>query len=162
MDLKLSEMTRGLISTLPHPTRANSLTWKIKNFYDSCMSLDNIETDKERPLSKIILELGNSLDDLFPKLEIRTLLMTMPVLAGGWNVLRNFLILTWDFTSVLIRLHDQYGVEPFFSVSVVSDPRNASRNILQIAPAGLGLPHTSYYYREKNDKVKSIVYILHT
>ncbi|KAL0268403.1 UNVERIFIED_CONTAM: hypothetical protein PYX00_010359 [Menopon gallinae] len=129
MDLRLSEMIRGLISTLPHPTRANSLTWKMKNFYDSCMSLDNIETDKERPLTNIIFDLG------------------------GWSVLRNFLILTWDFTSVLIRLHDQYGVEPFFSVSVVSDPRNASRNILQISPTGLGLPHTSYYYREKNDKM---------
>ena len=58
MDLKLSEMIREVISVLPHQTRTNTLTWKIKNFYDSCMSLDNIETDNERPLRKIINELG--------------------------------------------------------------------------------------------------------
>lgn len=58
MDLKLSEAMREVISVLPHQTRTNSLTWKIKNFYDSCMALDNIETDNEVPLKKIITQLG--------------------------------------------------------------------------------------------------------
>lgn len=61
LDLKLSETIRGVISTLPHPKKVNSLTWKIKNFYDSCMSLDNIEADKENPLKKIIQDLGESI-----------------------------------------------------------------------------------------------------
>lgn len=131
LDLRLSETIRGVISTLPHPTRVNSLTWKIKNFYDSCMSLDNIETDKERPLKKIIQELG------------------------GWQVLREFSVLSWDFSQVLVKLQSEHGVTPFFQVSVTPDPRNADKNILQLSPSGLGLPHKSYYYREKDDRMSS-------
>ncbi|EEB18638.1 endothelin-converting enzyme, putative [Pediculus humanus corporis] len=134
MDLKLSEMIREVISVLPHQTRTNTLTWKIKNFYDSCMSLDNIETDNERPLRKIINELG------------------------GWNVLRNFQVLSWEFSKTLVNLHNEYGVKPFFSISTIADPRNASKNILFLTPSGLGLPDKSYYYREKQDRM-SLSYI---
>lgn len=51
---------RQLITTMPHPDRANTLNWKLKYFYDSCMALDNIETDGGRPLNRIITELGKS------------------------------------------------------------------------------------------------------
>ncbi|KAK6631079.1 hypothetical protein RUM43_014175 [Polyplax serrata] len=129
--LKISGMIREVISVLPHETRTNSITWKIRNFYDSCMSLDNIETDNERPLKNIINELG------------------------GWSVLRNFQVLSWDFSKTLVKLYEVYGVTPFFSVSVVPDPRNATRNIIEISASDLGLPDRSYYYREKTDKISS-------
>jgi len=56
--LRLAEKVRDVIATLPYPTKISSTTWKMKTFYDSCMALDNIETDKHGPLKKIINELG--------------------------------------------------------------------------------------------------------
>lgn len=58
LGLRMAERVRDVIATLPYPTRVNSVTWKTKYLYDSCMALDNIETDGKRPLIRIINELG--------------------------------------------------------------------------------------------------------
>ncbi|KAF4520934.1 hypothetical protein B566_EDAN008909 [Ephemera danica] len=125
------QRVRELIGTLPHPTRVSSLPWKVKHFYDSCMALDNVETDKALPLRKIITQLG------------------------GWHVLREFTMLSWDFRRVLELLHKDYGVSPFFRISVTVDGRKPNRNIIQISPSGLGLPDRSYYYRHPDSPVVS-------
>ncbi|KAJ9589337.1 hypothetical protein L9F63_017466, partial [Diploptera punctata] len=91
--------------------------------YESCMALDTIESDRYGPLRKIIQQLG------------------------GWHVLREFSILSWDYRRVLELLHASYGVSPFFKVSVVSDPREPTHSMIKVSPAGLGLPGRSYYYR---------------
>ena len=36
----------------------DSIEWKVQHFYESCKSLDYIESDKEKPLMKIINNLG--------------------------------------------------------------------------------------------------------
>ncbi|XP_046389704.1 protein gone early [Ischnura elegans] len=129
LEYAVRESIRAMLATMPHPTRVKSLPWKVKYFYDSCMSLDNVETDKDRPLRKIIKELGD------------------------WHVLREFSVHSWDFKRTWQRLHTEYGVTPFFKVEVVPDPRGAERNIIQISPAGLGLPDRSYYYRQPTSDV---------
>lgn len=73
-------------------------------------------------------------------------------------MLREFSVLSWDFSQVLVRLHADHGVNPFFKVSVIPDPRNADKNVLALSPSGPGLPHSSYYYREKDDRVSVITH----
>lgn len=43
-----------MVVTLRNVASSNSLNWKMKHFYESCMNLDNIETDEGKPLKKII------------------------------------------------------------------------------------------------------------
>jgi hypothetical protein len=51
---------------------------------------------------------------------------------GGWHVLRDFDMLSWEFPRVLEILHKDYGVSPFFKISVVVDARTPSQNIIQV------------------------------
>ena len=101
------------------PSQFNSVEWKVHNFYESCMALDFVESDKEKPLLKVI----NSL--------------------GGWEVLRSFNIYAFDAHRVLKRLHAEYFVHAFFKVYVDSDAHTGHQNIIHIMPNGLGMPHRS-------------------
>ena len=137
-----------LIAMFSHqPSQFNSIEWKVQNFYQSCMALSFIESDREKPLMKII----NSL--------------------GGWEVLRSFNLYSWDshrwgnsdpYSStkaeimvsscrVLKELHAEHYVNAFFSIDVVHDVQNPSRNIIRIGPDGLGMPDKSYYHRLPDD-----------
>jgi hypothetical protein len=55
----------------------NSIEWKVQHFYESCKTLEYIEADREKPLMKIINNLG------------------------GWDVLRSFNLYNWDPHRVL-------------------------------------------------------------
>jgi hypothetical protein len=60
----------------------NSIEWKVQHFYESCKTLEYIEADREKPLMKIINNLG------------------------GWDVLRSFNLYNWDPHRVL--RHTEY------------------------------------------------------
>ena len=49
---------REIVNTLPRPLQADTSLWKLQNFYDSCMDMDNINIDRERRLTDDIRELG--------------------------------------------------------------------------------------------------------
>ena len=109
------------------PSQFNSIEWKVQSFYQTCMALNFIESDREKPLMKII----NSL--------------------GGWDVLRSFNMYSWDNHRVLRALHAEHYVNAFFAIDVVNDVQNPSRNIIRISPSGLGMPDRSYYHRLPDD-----------
>ena len=96
------------------------------------MELGFIESDREKPLVKIINNLG------------------------GWEVLRSFNLYSWDSHRVLKRLHAEYNVNAFFRVEVVPDVRDPTRNIIRIAPDGLGMPHKSFYHRLPTDSAVQV------
>jgi len=56
-----------------------------------------------------------------------------PPHAGGWHVLRDFSVHSWDYRLALQRLHAVYGVSPFFKVSVVPDPRDSLKSVIQVS-----------------------------
>ena len=56
-----------------------------------------------------------------------------PPHAGGWHVLRDFSVHSWDYRLALQRLHAAHGVSPFFKVSVVPDPRDSVKSIIQVS-----------------------------
>jgi len=123
----LEEQARLLGTFAQEPSQYNSIEWKVQHFYESCKSLDYIASDREKPLMKIINNLG------------------------GWDVLRSFNLYNWDPHRVLRELHSEFGVSAFFEVSVVPDPRAPGRNIVRVSPSGLGLPDRTYYTRFPND-----------
>jgi hypothetical protein len=63
---------------------------------------------------------------------VRTVRKYIFVIAGGWHVLREFSIHSWDYRQALQHLHALYGVSPFFKVSVVPDPRDPIKSIIQV------------------------------
>ncbi|XP_046679024.1 endothelin-converting enzyme 1-like [Homalodisca vitripennis] len=126
LEFKTRDRIRQLIQTQPHPTQISSFAWKTKYFYESCMAMDNIETAKEVMLTSHISSLG------------------------GWNVLREFQVHSFDLRHTFTRLHSEFGVSLFFKVDVVPDPRSPQDYVVQIVPADLGLPDKSYYYRAHN------------
>ena len=52
------EEMRKLIETMPHPTRVDSLAWKLKYFYESCMALEHIVVPEQK-LIRVIDQMGN-------------------------------------------------------------------------------------------------------
>merc|ERR1719336_3473976 len=122
-----TEQSRLISMFSNEPSQYDSIEWKVQHFYQSCKSLDYIESDKEKPLMKIINNLG------------------------GWDVLRSFNLYSWDHHRVLRELHADYGVSAFFHVDVVSDWQKPGQNIIRISPAGLGMPERTFYQRFPND-----------
>ncbi|XP_069683411.1 protein gone early isoform X2 [Periplaneta americana] len=129
MAFRNRESIRSLVTTLPHPTEDSTVEWKLARLYESCMALDTVDSDNKLPLRKIISQMG------------------------GWHVLREFSIHSWDYRLALQKLQALYGVAPFFRVGVVPDPRNPAQSIIQVSPAGLGLPDRSYYYRQSDSQM---------
>ena len=70
---RLRSAKSQIITMASHePSQFNSVEWKVQHFYQSCMALGFIESDREKPLMKMINALG------------------------GWEVLRSFNIYSWD------------------------------------------------------------------
>ena len=38
----------------------------------------------------------------------------------------------WEWDHVLIKLHSEFGVSPFFKITVVPDPRREGHNIIKV------------------------------
>lgn len=127
----LSEM-RELLDTMNEPEDVNSIEWKLKIFYSSCMNV--------RSFMKTGLDLIKS--------EIIRNLYGWTLMRETWDRRR------WEFDVVLTRLHALYGVSPFFKVAVVPDPRRHGHNIIKLLPSGFSMPHHSYYDRMPNNKVE--------
>ncbi len=47
----LKEKSRLIAMASHEPSQFNSIEWKVQNFYQSCMSLSFVESDREKPLT---------------------------------------------------------------------------------------------------------------
>ena len=141
----VKEKTRSLISTQPYASESNSVYMKMRKFYQSCMALDYIEADQEKPLKKNIQKLGkqwieyatsqnfHNEDRRHSISPLRIFICVVPCpLSGGWKVLRTFRQTEFDFTRVLKKLQAEHRTSPFFEVQVVPDPRIPERNIIKV------------------------------
>jgi hypothetical protein len=57
------EEMRKLIETMPHPTRVDSLSWKLKYFYESCTALEHIVVPEQK-LIRVIDQMGMEIHTL--------------------------------------------------------------------------------------------------
>ncbi|KAK3741544.1 hypothetical protein QZH41_002928 [Actinostola sp. cb2023] len=86
------------------------------DIYHSCMDLASINKTEDKPLRKLIKEMGSwSIDEK----------------SGDWDEK------TWDFEKILLFIHRHYTSAggPLFSVHVSDDPVNNSRHIVDIIKA---------------------------
>ncbi|CAG7817416.1 unnamed protein product [Allacma fusca] len=123
---KLKEKLRNMINILPFSDESSAVEMKVKRFYQTCMALEYVENEQEKPLRRIILQLG------------------------GWQVFRTFRQNEFDFNRVFRKLQGDWRISPFFKIQVVLDPQGPSRNIIKISPSGLSLPDRSYYFKHEN------------
>lgn len=64
------EEMRKLIETMPHPTRVDSLAWKLKYFYESCTALEHIVVPEQK-LIRVIDQMGmESILNVFLLLDV--------------------------------------------------------------------------------------------
>ena len=56
----------------------DSIEWKVQHFYQSCKSLEYIEADREKPLMKIINNLGGETADLATVGDYRGQMINVP------------------------------------------------------------------------------------
>lgn len=174
-----------MVVTLRNVASSTSLNWKMKNFYESCMNLDNIETDEGKPLKRIISSgLGT-----FSLLAVDSLGWSVFKRAFGFIPYYRRLARIEGFRRTLVGPDSDHR-ETALQVQrqpVLQDRRGARRPgrrtkhnsgilkvvyntlatvatvvfawlliakwLLQISPAGLGLPDRRYYYRQEYSKV---------
>ncbi|XP_076032223.1 endothelin-converting enzyme 1-like [Oratosquilla oratoria] len=117
---------------MDEPEDVNSIEWKLKTFYSSCMNI--------RPYMNTGL--------ILLKRKIISELHGWTLMRDTWDIRR------WEFEVVLTKLHADYGTSPFFKVTVVPDPRREGHNIIKLLPSGFSMPHRSYYDRLPNNEVE--------
>lgn len=101
---------------------------KTQAYYLSCLNSQRIEELGATPLMQLINKIG------------------------GWNITG-----AWDkenFMDVLKVVSGPLRSQPFFSVSVSTDPKSSNSNVIQVDQSGLFLPSRDYYLNHTaNEKV---------
>ncbi|XP_075999480.1 endothelin-converting enzyme-like 1 [Genypterus blacodes] len=116
---------------------------KVKEFYRSCVNIQEIDKLGSGPMTEVIDSCGGW--DL----------VGAPPGAAGWE--REGALQRPDFTELLYRTQGVYSTAVFFSLTVNVDDKNSSRNAIRIDQEGLTLPERSLYLGQDEDSVKILV-----
>uniref|UniRef100_A0A7N8XJS1 Endothelin converting enzyme like 1 n=1 Tax=Mastacembelus armatus TaxID=205130 RepID=A0A7N8XJS1_9TELE len=118
----------------------NSAERKVKEFYRSCVNIQEIDKLGSDPMTEVIDSCGGW--DL----------VGAPPGAAGWE--REGAPQRSDFNELLYRTQGVYSTAVFFSLTVNVDDKNSSRNAIRIDQEGLTLPERSLYLGQDEDSVK--------
>ncbi|XP_040902239.1 endothelin-converting enzyme-like 1 [Toxotes jaculatrix] len=118
----------------------NSAERKVKEFYRSCVNIQEIDKLGSDPMTEVIDSCGGW--DL----------VGAPPGAAGWE--REGAPQRPDFNELLYRTQGVYSTAVFFSLTVNVDDKNSSRNAIRIDQEGLTLPERSLYLGQDEDSVK--------
>uniref|UniRef100_A0A8P4KEW7 Endothelin converting enzyme-like 1 n=1 Tax=Dicentrarchus labrax TaxID=13489 RepID=A0A8P4KEW7_DICLA len=116
---------------------SNSAERKVKEFYRSCVNIQEIDKLGSDPMTEVIDSCGGW--DL----------VGAPPGAAGWE--REGAPQRPDFNELLYRTQGVYSTAVFFSLTVNVDDKNSSRNAIR---EGLTLPERSLYLGQDEDSVK--------
>ncbi|KAM7399757.1 hypothetical protein PAMP_019003 [Pampus punctatissimus] len=118
----------------------NSAERKVKEFYRSCVNIQEIDKLGSDPMTEVIDSCGGW--DL----------VGAPPGAAGWET--EGAPQRPDFNELLYRTQGVYSTAVFFSLTVNVDDKNSSRNAIRIDQEGLTLPERSLYLGQDEDSVK--------
>ncbi|XP_046387966.1 neprilysin-4-like isoform X2 [Ischnura elegans] len=107
------------------PSRPNDAIKKARHLYQSCMNIDIIEKRSEKPLVKLLEELG-----------------------GGWPE-QNKISNSFEWTSLAAKLR-LFNNNILIAEWIGPDIRNSSEYVIQLDEAGLGLPTRDYFLSTSN------------
>ncbi|XP_058489394.1 endothelin-converting enzyme-like 1 isoform X1 [Solea solea] len=116
---------------------------KVKEFYKSCINIQEIDKLGSDPMTEVIDSCGGW--DL----------VGAPSGAAGWE--QEGAPQRPDFNELLYRTQGVYSTPVFFSLTVNVDDKNSSRNAIRIDQEGLTLPERSLYLGQDEDSVKILV-----
>ncbi|XP_037090452.1 neprilysin-1-like [Pollicipes pollicipes] len=129
---------KGLLEDPVVDVRDSNTTRKAKMFYSSCMNTSQIRLEGDRPLRRVLDELGG-----------------WPVLERGWQAPNTSL------ERLLGTMRSQYDQGVVLEMWVGPDDRNSSINIIQIDQMVLSLPSREYFvsdrYRRELDAYRSFM-----
>ncbi|XP_057695822.1 endothelin-converting enzyme-like 1 isoform X2 [Corythoichthys intestinalis] len=118
----------------------NSAERKVKEFYRSCVNIQEIDKLGSDPMIEVIDSCGGW-DQI-----------GAPPGAAGWE--KEGAPQRPDFNELLYRTQGVYSTAVFFSLTVNVDDKNSSRNAIRIDQEGLTLPERSLYLGQDEDSVK--------
>uniref|UniRef100_A0A671Y3Q0 Endothelin converting enzyme like 1 n=1 Tax=Sparus aurata TaxID=8175 RepID=A0A671Y3Q0_SPAAU len=107
----------------------NSAERKVKEFYRSCVNIQEIDKLGSDPMTEVIDS------------------------CGGWDLVEDAPQRP-DFNELLYRTQGVYSTAVFFSLTVNVDDKNSSRNAIRVDQEGLTLPERSLYLGQDEDSVK--------
>ncbi|XP_032362978.1 endothelin-converting enzyme-like 1 [Etheostoma spectabile] len=113
---------------------------KVKEFYRSCINIQEIDKLGSDPMTEVIDSCGGW--DL----------VGAPPGAAGWE--REGAPQRLDFNELLYRTQGVYSTAVFFSLTVNVDDKNSSRNAIRVDQEGLTLPERTLYLGQDEDSVK--------
>ncbi|XP_077468176.1 endothelin converting enzyme-like 1 [Stigmatopora argus] len=118
----------------------NSAERKVKEFYRSCVNIQEIDKLGSDPMVEVIDSCGGW-DQA-----------GAPPGSAGWE--KEGTPQRPDFNELLYRTHGVYSTAVFFSLTVNVDDKNSSRNAIRIDQEGLTLPERSLYLSQDEESVK--------
>ncbi|KAM3875440.1 endothelin-converting enzyme-like 1 [Diretmus argenteus] len=118
----------------------NSAERKVKEFYRSCVNIQEIDKLGSDPMTEVIDSCGG-----WDQVEA-------PLGGGGWQSEDS--PQKPDFNELLYRTQGVYSTAVFFSLTVNVDDKNSSRNAIRIDQEGLTLPERSLYLGQDEESVK--------
>ncbi|XP_019717155.1 endothelin-converting enzyme-like 1 [Hippocampus comes] len=113
---------------------------KVKEFYRSCVNIQEIDKLGSDPMMEVIDSCGGW-DQA-----------GAPPGAAGWE--KEGAPQRPDFNELLYRTQGVYSTAVFFSLTVNVDDKNSSQNAIRIDQEGLTLPERSLYLGQDEDSVK--------
>ncbi|XP_061684229.1 endothelin-converting enzyme-like 1 [Syngnathoides biaculeatus] len=113
---------------------------KVKEFYRSCVNIQEIDKLGSTPMIEVIDSCGGW--DL----------AGAPPGAAGWE--KEGAPQRPDFNEMLYRTQGVYSTAVFFSLTVNVDDKNSSQNAIRIDQEGLTLPERSLYLGQDEESVK--------
>ncbi|KAL7825332.1 hypothetical protein AOLI_G00325390 [Acnodon oligacanthus] len=113
---------------------------KVKEFYRSCVNIQEIDRLGATPMMEVIDSCGGW--DL----------SGAPPGGAGWE--SGSAPVRPDFNEMLYRTQGVYSTAVFFSLTVNVDDKNSSRNAIRIDQEGLTLPERTLYLGQDEDSVK--------
>ncbi|CDQ80735.1 unnamed protein product [Oncorhynchus mykiss] len=113
---------------------------KVKEFYRSCVNIQEIDKLGSGPMTEVIDSCGGW--DL----------VGVPSGGAGWE--SSTAPARPDFDELLYRTQGVYSTAVFFSLTVNVDDKNSSRNAIRIDQEGLTLPERTLYLGQDEDSVK--------
>lgn len=117
----------NLLHTLPASNQKHGFD-TMRRFYETCMDLDRVDHDSKKFVD----------DYLVAKL-------------GGWAPMHRVKL---DWHKVLEYLQIDYGVAPFFRISVETNDYDPTAPTIKISPPEFGLPSREHYWNPKYEKIQ--------
>ncbi|XP_023834876.1 endothelin-converting enzyme-like 1 [Salvelinus sp. IW2-2015] len=134
------EKLRRLLLEPVRRRTVDSAERKVKEFYRSCVNIQEIDKLGSGPMTEVIDSCGGW--DL----------VGAPSGGAGWE--SSTAPARPDFDELLYRTQGVYSTAVFFSLTVNVDDKNSSRNAIRIDQEGLTLPERTLYLGQDEDSVK--------